>query len=200
VEVIMAVTRFDGGGPVARYWLANCEGFVVQGGARGVVEELIRDADPHVTTRLVIRTRARRRRIISAGAVSEVVPADGVLIVSRPRARRRMRQQPWRLSAARVRVESVRVVGAVGRMAAVVVDRVASAGPPTRLALLAARRRLVLFANDAWMLARPALLLLAGSFRILAVESQATGRLLLRNGSRLIARLNAQKVRRIVGR
>ena len=196
----MAVTRFEGGGPVARYWLANCEGFVVQGGARGVVEELIRDADPHVTTRLVIRTRARRRRIISAGAVSEVVPADGVLIVSPPRARRRMRQQLWRLPAVRVRVEPVRVVGAVGRTARVVVDRVASAGPPTRLALLAARRRLVLLANEAWKLGRPVLLLLARSFRILAVESQATGRLLLRNGRGVIVRLNGEKVRRFVGR
>ncbi len=180
----MAVTRFEGGGPVARYWLANCEGFVVKGGARGVVEELIRDADPHVTTRLVIRTRAGRRRVISARAVSAVVPADGLLIVSLPRARRPVRRQPWRLPAARVRVEGVRVVGAVGRRGRVAVDRVASAGPPTWLALLAARRRLVLFADEAWTLGRPALLVLASSFRILAVESQATGRMLVRSTSR----------------
>src|SRR6266446_6346256 len=120
----MAVTWFEGGGPVARYWLANCEGFVVKGGAHGVVEELIRDADPHVTTRLVIRTRARRRRIISASAVSTVVPADSVLIVAHRR----------RLPSARVeavRGEAARLVATVNSPMRAVVKMVASAGLPT---------------------------------------------------------------------
>jgi hypothetical protein len=183
----MGVTRFEGGGPVARYWLANCEGFVVKGGARGVVEELIRDADPHVTTRLVIRTRARRRTIISANAVASVIPADSVLIVSHRRARRHVRRQ-WRHSPAvrvdAVRFEAARVAGTVGLRARAAVKRVAPAGRRTRLALLAARRRAVLFGGASWRFGRPALLVLARSFRILAVESQATGRMLARSASR----------------
>jgi hypothetical protein len=161
VEVFMTVTRFEGGGPVARYWLANCEGFVVKGGARGVVEDLLHDADPHVTTRLVIRTRARRRKIISASTITTVVPAESVLIVS-PRP-------------GRMYVEAPRVA------AAVAAKRVASAVPPTRAALLVARRHAVMFASVIWTVAQPMLLALAQSFRILAVESRATGRMLARS-------------------
>jgi hypothetical protein len=187
VGVIMAVTQFEGEGPVARYWLANCEGFVVKGGAHGVVEELIRDADPHVTTRLVIRTRARRRRVISASAVSTVVPADSVLIVAHRRARGHMWRQ--RLPHPTVRVEAVRagavrVIATVGPLTRAGVKRFASAGRPTRLALAVVRRRLVVFAAVAWRLGRPALLVLTTSFRSLSVESQATGRMLVRSTSR----------------
>src|SRR3954471_23442448 len=84
----MADTRFGGSSPVARYWLAHCEGFVVRGGARGVVEELIRDADPFVTTRLVVRTRGRRREIVAAAAVASVDPAERVLVVQQRRTTR----------------------------------------------------------------------------------------------------------------
>ena len=79
----MTESRFEGEGPVGRYWLANCEGFVVTGGAHGVVEGLIRDFDPHVTTRLVVRTRMRRRRVLPASKVVEVVPAEQLLVVER---------------------------------------------------------------------------------------------------------------------
>src|SRR5206468_2287218 len=67
---LMAETRFEGRSPVARYWLSKCEGFAVTGGTHGVVEELIRDADPFVTTRLVVRTGRRRRSVIPADAVA----------------------------------------------------------------------------------------------------------------------------------
>jgi len=156
----MTATRFEGGGPVARYWLANCEGFLVKGGARGVVEDLIHDADPHVTTRLVIRTRTRRRKIISASTIATVVPAESVLIVS-PRS-------------ARVRVAVLRIAA----------RRIVSAVPPTRMALLGVRRQAVTFASVGWMVARPMLLVLARSFRILAVESRATGRMLAQSAPR----------------
>jgi hypothetical protein len=119
VEVFMTVTRFEGGGPVARYWLPNCEGFLVKGGARGVVEDLIHDADPHVTTGLVIRTRTRRRKIISTSTVATVVPAESVLIVS-PRS-------------ANVRVAVLPIAA----------RRIMSAVPPTRVAVLAARRHAI---------------------------------------------------------
>src|SRR4029079_6677397 len=85
----MTVARFGGTDPVARYWLANCEGFAVEGAARGVVEELQRDGDPHVTARLVVRTRAGRRKIVHAASIASVVPAERVLVVERPRRPRR---------------------------------------------------------------------------------------------------------------
>ena len=81
----MTVTRFEGTDPVLRYWLANCEGFAVEGAARGVVEELQRDEDPHVTARLVVRTRGGRRKIVQAASIASVVPADRVLVVERER-------------------------------------------------------------------------------------------------------------------
>jgi hypothetical protein len=171
VEVIMTVTRFEGGGPVARYWLANCEGFVTKGATRGVVEELIRDADPHVTTRLVIRTRSRRRRIISATAVSEVIPADSVLIVSHRRARRDAhRSRRASLSARRVLSTATKT---------------AAARRPALPALLVARRRAIVFAGVAWSVARSSLLVLAHSFRSLTYEFRTTGRMLLRSVSGL---------------
>jgi hypothetical protein len=84
----MTVARFEGTDPVARYWLANCEGFAVEGAARGVVEELQRDDDPHVTARLVVRTRVGRRKIVQATSIATVVPAERVLVVERERGPR----------------------------------------------------------------------------------------------------------------
>jgi hypothetical protein len=81
----MAVTRFEGTGPVARYWLAHCEGFAVEGGARGVVEELLCDANPHLTSRLLVRTRRGRTRVIPVSAVASVSPAERTLVVHEPR-------------------------------------------------------------------------------------------------------------------
>ena len=79
----MAVTRFEGEGPVARYWLARCEGFEVRGSTRGVVEELQRDADPYVTARLVVRTGRRRLTVVPVERVHTVVPAERLLVVER---------------------------------------------------------------------------------------------------------------------
>src|SRR3954447_21213361 len=84
----MAETRFEGRSPVGRYWLSKCEGFAVTGGEHGVVEELIRDADPFVTTRLVVRTGRRRRAVIPAEAVAAVDPAERVVFIARRRRNR----------------------------------------------------------------------------------------------------------------
>lgn len=92
----MAETRFEGRSPVARYWLSKCEGFAVTGGTHGVVEELIRDADPFVTTRLVVRTGRRRRAVVPADAVAAVDPAERVVFVAR-----RARQQRGRAAIMR---------------------------------------------------------------------------------------------------
>ena len=95
----MAAARFEGSGPVARYWLANCEGFRVRGGLSGTVEELLRDSDPHVTTRLVVRTRRYAayqrkwmRRVPGLVSVAADRPPDEVAdeIVEVARARQRL--------------------------------------------------------------------------------------------------------------
>jgi hypothetical protein len=153
----MAATRFEGAGPVAKYWLAHCEGFAVRGGAQGFVEELIHDADPHETTRLVVRTGHRRRRVVSAGSVAAVVPAERLVVVERPRrVRRRIRRPPLPTpSLARLR-------------------------PPAR----GARRAVVAFARRTAPLARPFAELLVQSLRLLGAELRASAALLLRKRSR----------------
>jgi hypothetical protein len=156
----MTVTRFEGEGPVARYWLAHCEGFAVQGGTRGTVEELFRDADPHVTTRLLVRTRTGRRRVIPARAVASVLPAERVLIVA---PRRRPRPPTPQLPD--VKPHAVRVVTAADRG----VRRTARATQPRLATAARMTRRLV----------QPAALMFAGSLRILGREARATLRLLV---------------------
>jgi hypothetical protein len=95
----MAETRFEGRSPVARYWLSKCEGFAVTGGERGVVEELIRDADPFVTTRLVVRTGRRRRAVVPAEAVAAVDPTERVVFVARRRRKQATRTVMTRAAA-----------------------------------------------------------------------------------------------------
>ena len=126
----MTVTRFEGTDPVARYWLANCEGFAVEGAARGVVEELQRDDDPHVTARLVVRTRGGRRKIVQAASIASVVPADRVLVVERER-----RPRP---QLPDVRIPVAGTAAALGAGARAVAKPLAAARPPARCA---ARRR-----------------------------------------------------------
>src|SRR5690242_2042095 len=89
----MADTRFEGTGPVAKYWLAHCEGFAVEGGARGVVEELLHDANPHLTSRLLVRTRRGRTRVIPVSAVASVSPAERTLVVHEPKPKSKPKKQ-----------------------------------------------------------------------------------------------------------
>src|SRR3954454_17436234 len=96
---LMAETRFEGRSPVGRYWLSKCEGFAVTGGERGVVEELIRDADPFVTTRLVVRTGRRRRAVVSAEAVAAVDPAERVVFIAPARRKQYTRTAMTRAAA-----------------------------------------------------------------------------------------------------
>jgi hypothetical protein len=72
--------RFAAASPVARYWLANCVGFSVTGGARGTVERVHADDDPYVPAQLVIR-RGRKRRRVPVSAVLEVIPDEQVVVV-----------------------------------------------------------------------------------------------------------------------
>ena len=62
--------EFDSSSPVARYWLANCVGFTVTGGSRGVVAALDTGVlDPLGPEALVVRRRHRRPRRLPASAV-----------------------------------------------------------------------------------------------------------------------------------
>jgi hypothetical protein len=161
----MAATRFEGAGPVARYWLAHCEGFAVQGGARGVVVELIRDADPHVTTRLVVRRRRRRLKVVPAAAVAAVVPEEKLLLVERPRRRRRPKQQRARRPLPSLPLPTLPV---------------ARLRPRARTAL----RHVVAFARSVARVAGPAVAVLTRSLRMLGAEARASAALLLRSRSR----------------
>jgi hypothetical protein len=72
--------RFDASSPVARYWLAHCEGFRVRGPLKGRVEAVVAAADLQTAQSLVVRTRGRRRNV-PVGAVDVVVPASREIVV-----------------------------------------------------------------------------------------------------------------------
>jgi hypothetical protein len=167
----MTVARFEGTGPVARYWLAKCEGFAVTGGAHGVVEELIRDDDPHVTTRLVVRTRGHRRRIVAAGAVATVVPAERTLVVERPPKSRRARRDVRLPSLAPA---AARAAARLGPPAQSLAARAAALGPPACAAALEAGR--IAERNG-----RRAAAVLSRSLHLLATEAFATAALVARS-------------------
>ena len=150
----MTVTRFEGTGPVAQYWLAHCEGFAVEGGTRGVVEELMHDDNPHLTSRLLVRTRRGRTRLIPVGAVTTVSPAERTLVVREPRpAPKPERQRTWSRRARLV---------------------VAHARPLVHAAVDKARPRLRGAVAAVWPVAHAAAVVLRGSFRRLATELRAT--------------------------
>jgi hypothetical protein len=145
--VTMTGAQFEGDGPVARYWLANCKGFEVTGDERGVVEELIRGGpDPHETARLVVRTKSRRRMVIPAEEITLVVPAEKVLVVERRRQRRQQRT-PRVVPAARAQTR--RVVAAAVPAAQAAGGAVAAAAPPAKRAVVDASKRTGVLARRA---------------------------------------------------
>jgi hypothetical protein len=161
VEVVMAVTRFEGTGPVARYWLAHCEGFAVEGGARGVVEELLYDGSPHLTTRLLVRTRRGRTRVIPVSAVATVSPAERTLVVHERRPKpKQARQKKQRTPKHRVRRAAARTRAAVQ--------------PRWRSAAETVRPRVRTGVAAVWPLFHAIAVVLSGSFRQLATEWRGT--------------------------
>jgi hypothetical protein len=160
----MAVTQFEGTGPVAQYWLAHCEGFTVTGGAHGTVEELLHDVDPHMTSRLRVRTRRGRTRVIPVSAIAAVSPAERTLTVHerRPAPKPKRQRQPLQ----HVRSASTRM-NAVAR-------------PLMAAAVEAARPRIRAGAAAVWPLVCGAAAVLGGSFRQLSSEIGASARGLLR--------------------
>lgn len=75
--------RFDRSSPVARYWLAQCEGFRVKGPLSGTVEKVVGSVDEQSAESLVVRT-AWRRHSIPVEAVDAVVPAARLIVVDDP--------------------------------------------------------------------------------------------------------------------
>ena len=162
----MTVARFEGTDPVARYWLANCEGFAVEGAARGVVEELQREDDPHVTARLVVRTRGGRRKIVQAASIATVVPADRVLVVHRARRQRPQLRQ--------VLIPVADRAGTVGAGVRAVAKPLAAARHPAAAGLRDVGSGLA-------ELATPAVATVAHSLGFLAAELHASGVMVLRS-------------------
>jgi hypothetical protein len=72
--------RFDKSSPVARYWLAQCEGFRVKGPLKGTVEQVVGSGDLHDAEELIVRT-ARGRRSVPVESVGAVVPAARLIVV-----------------------------------------------------------------------------------------------------------------------
>ena len=110
-------TRFGRTSPVLRYWLAHSEGFAVSGGAKGVVDRLVRNGDPHQPAALVVRRGRRRVRTIDAATVVAVFPDRKLLLVEKKKQRRRsgppirplIRSVRWPRSVLSVRFAMTRV-------------------------------------------------------------------------------------------
>jgi hypothetical protein len=75
--------RFEGSSPVARHWLAQCEGFHVDGAISGTVEKVVGSVAEQSAESLVVRS-AWRRDNIPVGSVAAVVPAARLIVVDEP--------------------------------------------------------------------------------------------------------------------
>ena len=108
--------RFGRESPVLRHWVANSVGFSVEGpGCRGVVERVY--GLPGAATSIAVRRRLRRRTLVPADHVIEVVPADELLVVGRTPERTKTPRPSHRLGE-RTRAATRRGGIAFGRAAA----------------------------------------------------------------------------------
>lgn len=125
--VLRESRRFSAESPVSRYWLANCVGFSLAGGRRGIVEAVLAEDDPHEPTLLVVRSGRHRVVRLPAEQVTAVIPSEHVLVVERtPRP-----------SAVKTQL-AARVTGRLLALLAAQAWLVARSGPP--LAIRGARR------------------------------------------------------------
>ena len=109
--------RFGRDSPVLRHWLANSTGFRVEGpGCHGTVERVY--GLPGATTSIAVRRRLRRRVLVPAAAVAEVVPAEELLVVGRARAEGPANRRPPRRIGRRTGAAVTRGAGAFGRSSA----------------------------------------------------------------------------------
>lgn len=75
--------RFDRSSPVARYWLAHCEGFHVEGQVNGTVEKVVGSVAAQSAESLVVRS-GWRRHSVPVHTVDAVVPAARLIVVEEP--------------------------------------------------------------------------------------------------------------------
>lgn len=102
---------FGRGSPVLDYWLAHSEGFRVRGRRGSAVVETVFVSPHGRVTALEVRGRlVRRRRVIPAASVQEVVPAERLLVATRPL---RARARTWFAIAARAARPGARRLGAL---------------------------------------------------------------------------------------
>ena len=113
--------RFDRSSPVARYWLAQCEGFRVKGPLNGTVEKVVGAVDQQSAESLVVRT-AWRRHNIPVDAVDAVVPAARLIVVDDDDSGEAAAAQPYERTRA--------VAAASSHAAGAVATTVADKAPP----------------------------------------------------------------------
>jgi hypothetical protein len=152
---LIPVPSFRKDSPVTAYWLVRCEGFGVRcGRRRGVVEKVGLDAETHRATALVVRFGLRRRTLVPADAVEQVVPADRTLVVH-------AEDRPARGSAAAGRARAA--TGRAARVSAAHGRAAVTAGGVALAAASETARRVFAWlvpalAQLAWAAARGALL------------------------------------------
>lgn len=126
--------RFDRSSPVARYWLAQCEGFRVKGPLNGTVEKVVGSVDEQNAESLVVRTGWRRCNI-PVDAVDAVVPAARLIVV----------EDGAEETEAPLHQRTRAVAGASSHAAGAVAATVASKTPPVARFLRDAALTLALF-------------------------------------------------------
>jgi hypothetical protein len=141
------VRTFDKDSGVTAYWLTRCEGFRVRSGRRrGTVESVVLDPRTWHAAYLVVRYRGfGRRRVVLAGAVDAVVPAEQVLVV---RSRGRLVGGASAVGRAG-RVTARRSAPVLARVGATVAHGLRAAAVWTELAAVALARRAAAVATRA---------------------------------------------------
>jgi len=136
--------RFDRSSPVARYWLAQCEGFRVKGPLNGTVEKVVGSVDEQNAESLVVRTGWRRCNI-PVDAVDAVVPAARLIVV----------EDGAEETEAPLHQRTRAVAGASSHAAGAVAATVASKTPPVARFLRDAALTLALFVAATFVAVAP---------------------------------------------
>jgi hypothetical protein len=165
--------RFDRSSPVGRYWLAQCEGFRVEGPLKGRVEQVVGSVDSQSAEALVVRT-AWGRRDVPVAAVDAVVPAARLIVVDGGAASSRED------SRAQAAVDTSR--RAIGSLAATA----ASKGPPIGRLVADAAVGLALFVAAG-------LVTLARSLRVVAARTALLAAAAAGAGARRVSDLRARR-------
>jgi hypothetical protein len=176
---------FERSSPVARYWLAQCEGFRVAGRVKGTVERVVGTSETQDAEALVVR-RAWRRHKISITDVDSVVPAARLITIGARRAGTKPHKGRRLLASAKSR--AVRFAGLLAHNASVVARYVADLALAASLAVAA---MLFTFAVLSSRLA------IHGAHRLTAVVTQLTAAIRVR---RQLVRSNRLRTRTPPGR